>query len=383
MKNTIVAEPQQSILVLQGGGALGAFQAGVYQALNETGLEPDWAIGTSIGAINAALIAGNRPARRLEALYEFWARVGQGTPDGSLGDPLALAPWARAWTLQWQHWKAMVGGIPGFFDAQWGSAFPLGADVAVQEAGFYRTTPLASTLEELVDFRYLQESPVRLTVGAVDVESGELRYFDSREEVIGVEHVLASGALPPAFPAVAIDGRHYWDGGIHSNTPLERVLADAPRRHSLCFLATLWPLADAAPRSLPDVMRRHKELQYASRAATWVAIEREMHRLRHGIALLASRLPREERRDPDLSAVIECGCRSVYHLVRLQAPRLPDENHQKDLEFDPGRVGARWYAGYADTLRALSARPWSKPVAAEEGILLHDFAPESGDAVPA
>ncbi|MBT0960273.1 patatin-like phospholipase family protein [Denitromonas iodatirespirans] len=375
-----IVRPHQTVLILQGGGALGAYQGGVFEALHDAGKDPDWVIGTSIGSINAALIAGNRPARRLEHLYEFWARMGQGHFDlpgeASLGDGLAslFGPWRALAT--------MTAGLPNFFAPRWWQGFCAGLTVPPASAGIYDTTPLRRTLEELVDFDYLKHSPIRLSVGAVDVESGQIRYFDSRLEAIGPEHIMASGALPPAFAPVAIDGRHYWDGGIHSNTPLEHMLRDNPRRHSLCFLATLWPLADTAPTTLADVLRRAKELRYASRADTLLGLEQELHRLRHSVSLLAERLPEAARADAEVAEAIRLGCRSTYHVVRLQAPRLEREDQAKDIDFAPARVRERWRAGCRDAQRALAARPWEEPVAAEEGVVLHDFGP-AADASPA
>lgn len=371
MDNKKPVIPQHTVLILQGGGALGSFQAGVFEAMHNAELNLDWVIGTSIGAINAALITGNRPERRLERLYEFWARVGQGwlVDHGGADEH----PLHSTLASQWNALATSLAGLPNFFAPRWGSGFVAGLPVAPGEASYYDLSPLRKTLEELVDFDYLNDSSIRISVGAVDVESGKIRYFDSRNERIGVEHILASGALPPAFPAVEIDGRHYWDGGVHSNTPLELMLRDEPRKHSLCFMATLWPSDDTVPRSLSDVLRRSKELRFASRADTLLGLEQELHRLRHGISQLAGRLPKAVQDEADIAQTIRSGCRSVYHLVRLQAPRLPDENHAKDIEFTPTRVGQRWAAGYRGTLRALAERPWQQPVGMEEGILLHDF----------
>lgn len=368
--------PKQRVLIFQGGGALGAFQAGVYDGMNASGPQPDWVIGTSIGAINAAIIAGNRPERRIEYLHEFWARMGQGwffDPANHAAPDSPLASWLG--TLNAFNTVAM--GLPNFFSPRWGNGFACGWPVDAGSASLYDSAPLRNTLEELVDFDYLNDSPVRLSVGAVDVESGKMRYFDSSREPIGVSHILASGALPPAFPAVEIDGRHYWDGGIHSNTPLELMLRDNPRRHSLCFMATLWQQESMVPTSLPDVLRRHKELQYASRAETLIGMEQELHRLRHGISMLAGRLSAEAKSDSDIAHSIGLGCRSVYHLVRLEAPRLDYESHTKDIDFAPTSIETRWSAGKADMLRALAARVWETPVGPEEGVVLHDFADAS------
>ena len=376
-----VVRPQQTVLIMQGGGALGAFQGGVFEALHGAGLVPDWIIGTSIGAINAALIAGNRPGRRLEHLYEFWARVGQGwfTTPGEA--ERALHP-ANALLGPWTALATMTLGLPNFFLPRWWDGFTTGLAVPTASAGIYDTAPLRRTLQELVDFDYLKTSPIRLSVGAVDVESGQIRHFDSRDEALGVDHIMASGALPPAFPPVEVDGRHYWDGGIHSNTPLDRMLRDVPRRHSLCFLATLWPLADAPPTTLADVLRRAKELRYASRAATLLGLEQELHRLRHSVSLLAARLPKAARADPVIAEAIRLGCRSTYQVVRLQAPRLDCEDHVQDIDFAPARVQQRWSAGRRDAERALAARPWEQPVPVEEGVVLHDFGLPTAERAP-
>ncbi len=220
--------PGQVVLVLQGGGALGSYQAGVYQALHEAGIEPDWIIGTSIGAINASLIAGNTPQNRLSRLKQFWKRMEQ-NPIWSFRDVFP------GFNEKLSYWSTVTNGIPGFFRpnplAHAGNDYPLGAD----RAGYYSTEPLEQTLRELVDFDLVNRCAPRLTVGAAHVRTSQMRYFDSRDCELGVKHVMASGALPPAFPAIRIDGELYWDGGILSNTPTEAVFDDNPRKDSLIF----------------------------------------------------------------------------------------------------------------------------------------------------
>ena len=243
--------PGQVVLVLQGGGALGAYQAGVYQALHEAGIEPDWIIGTSIGAINASLIAGNEAPNRLPRLEEFWGRMA----DRAFWN--ASAAWAPA-GQSLSYWKALSYGVPGFFEpnplAFLGPHMPLGAD----RAGYYSTAPLERTLLELVDFSVINRGRPRLTVGAAHVRTSRMRYFDSRDGEIGVKHIMASGALPPAFPAVRIDGELYWDGGILSNTPTEVVFDDAPRRSSLIFAVHMWNPIGPEPETIWEVLHRQK-----------------------------------------------------------------------------------------------------------------------------
>jgi len=256
--------PGQVVLVLQGGGALGAYQAGVYQALHESGIEPDWVIGTSIGAINAALIAGNSRAERPAGLRAFWDRVERSFP------PYVPPPWSGLSGF-FAKFSTVAHGIPGFFAPNpllWQGVH---ANMGVEAASYYSTAPLLKTLMELVDFDAVPRGSTRLTVGAVNVRSGSMRYFDSRDMPIRPEHVMASGALPPAFPAIRIDGEPYWDGGIYSNTPIEAVLDDNPRRDSLIFAVSVWQPQGPEPESLWQVMSRHKDIQYASKADGHIA----------------------------------------------------------------------------------------------------------------
>ncbi len=264
-KTNPVAEYGQTVLVLQGGGALGAYQAGVYQALHEAGIEPDWIIGTSIGAINASLIAGNKPENRLARLKQFWNRV-EYNPLLKFAGSFPVFGQAAANSL------ATVGGVQGFFEpnprAHLGAHVKLGAE----QAGYYSTAPLQRTLSELVDFNQVNTGPTRLTVGAANVQTSAMRYFDSRDEKLNVKHVMASGALPPAFPAIRIDGELYWDGGILSNTPVEAVFDDKPRRNSLVFAVHLWNPNGPEPDSILKVANRQKDLQYSSRAGTHIGL---------------------------------------------------------------------------------------------------------------
>ena len=359
------ALPGQVVLVLQGGGALGAYQVGVYTALHEAGIEPDWVIGTSIGAINAALIAGNPPERRLERLHAFWdsveQRAGVGAPEFFPGFGSAIA-----------NVTTMARGLAPFFGpnpASWfGPHFPVG----VESAAYYTTEPLRETLAELVDFDYVKGHQVRLTVGAVNVRNGEMRYFDSRNESIRLEHVMASGALPPAFPAVRVDGDPYWDGGIYSNTPIEAVLDDKPRRDSLIFAVHMWNPEGPEPETLWQVMGRQKEIQYASRAKSHIARQKQIHHLRHIIRELAKHVPDKARDSAQVRELSSWGCGTTMHVVRLVAPRLDGEDHTKDIDFTPAGIRARWQAGYAATRHMIQRAPWRAPVDPIEGIVIHD-----------
>ncbi len=359
------SEPGQIVLVLQGGGALGSYQAGVYQALHEAGIEPDWIIGTSIGAINAGLIAGNSPQNRLPRLREFWKKMEQ-NPVWSFRDVFP------GFNEKLSYWSTVTNGIPGFFRpnalAHAGDSYPLGAD----RAGYYSTAPLERTLTDLVDVDLMNACKPRLTVGAAHVRSSEMRYFDSRDCKLGVRHIMASGALPPAFPAVRIDDELYWDGGILSNTPTEAVFDDNPRRSSLIFSVHLWNPVGAEPTTMAEVLNRHKDVQYSSRIASQIARLQEAHRLRHVINQLAARLPEAERNSEAMRQLASYGCQTRMHVVRLLAPQLECETHTKDIDFSPSGIMQRWDAGYAHTQSVLARKPWIGEFDPLSGVVLHE-----------
>ena len=366
--------PGQIVLVLQGGGALGAYQAGVYQALHEAGIEPDWVIGTSIGAINAGIIAGNEVKNRLPRLREFWRRVER-------REILDFAsPW-RSLIDAASNFNTLIGGIPGFFKpnplAFWGMHIRLGAE----KAGYYSTAPLEATLTELVDCSLLNRCSPRLTVGAANVRTSEMRYFDGRDTEITVKHVMASGALPPAFPAIRIDDEYYWDGGILSNTPTEAIFEDNPRRNSLIFAVHLWNPTGGAPETMWDVLNRQKDIQYSSRVASHIARQRQAHRMRHVISQLVKHIPERERNSPEVRELAGYGCVTRMHVVRLLAPSLDNENHTKDIDFSASGIRMRWEAGYAETHRAIAHAPWEGEFDPLEGVILHQPMPIEAAAV--
>ncbi len=356
----------QISLVFQGGGALGAYQAGVYEALHEAGIEPDWIIGTSIGAINAGIIAGNAPENRVDALKEFWARVRHPAPVMAM----ATLPFLGG---TFAAMNAVTSGLPGFFTpnpmAFLGPKMPLGPDAA----GYYSTAPLEKTLTDLIDPDLLAANAPRLTVGAANVSSGEMRYFDSREDTLTIRHIMASGALPPAFPAVRIDGELYWDGGILSNTPVETVFDDYPRRSGIVFAVHLWRRHGEEPRSIWDVANREKDLQYASRAVNQIKRQRQLHHMRHVVSALAAKLSPDQRNDPEIKALAAFGCKTQMHVVRLLAPRLKNEDQTKDVDFSPAGIDARWHAGLTDMRDTLALQPWTAPRDPHAGLIMHDM----------
>jgi NTE family protein len=363
---------EQIVLVLQGGGALGAYQVGVYQALHEAGIEPDWIIGTSIGAINASLIAGNEPQRRIPRLEEFWRRMEH---RGSWFDVPAAPQIGQAFA----YWNTLSRGIGGFFEPNPLAFYGTHIDLGTDRAAYYSTAPLERTLHDLVDFSLIGAGKPRLTVGAAHVTTSQMRYFDSRTMKLDVRHVMASGALPPAFPAVRIDGELYWDGGILSNTPTEAIFEDIPRRNSLVFAVHMWNPVGPEPRTIWEVLHRQKDIQYSSRVASHIVRQKQTHRLRHVIKELAAHLPDSVRNREDVRELIDWGCLTRMHVVRLLAPRLEHEDHTKDVDFSPSGIRKRWDAGYAATRRALEQAPWEGEFDPIEGVILH----EQSDTMPA
>jgi NTE family protein len=363
-ESVIKSMPGQVVLVLQGGGALGAYQVGVFEALHEAGIEPDWVIGTSIGAINGALIAGNKPENRVEQLRKFWHDVEHRSRAFGATD------WMGIGALM-ANMHTVTRGVSTFFTPNMKSLLGPRAHVGIEDAAYYSTAPLRRTLDELIDFDYLNECKTRLTVGAVNVCSGHMRYFDSREEKLNADHVMASGALPPAFAAVRIDGEPYWDGGIYSNTPIEAVLDDNPRRNSLIFAVNLWHQEGPEPESIHQVLARQKDIQYASRADCHIARQKELHRMRHIIQALTSHLKPAQREEEAIKELAAWGCRTTMHVAHLVAPRLEGEDASKDIDFSATGVGARREAGFADTNRMLERAPWTLPTDPIEGVIEH------------
>ena len=360
--------PGQIVLVLQGGGALGAYQLGIYQALHESGLQPDWIIGTSIGAINGAIIAGNPVEQRWSRLRQFWDRM------AVAGIPLQ-GPAARFWEGL-NSVRTMAFGIPGFFEPNPSAAFGPLAQVGIEQASYYLTRGLRSTLGELVDFGCLAHAPMRLTVGAVGVRDGAMRYFDTRKDTLGPDHILASGALPPAFPAIRIGDQAYWDGGIFSNTPIEVVLDDMPRRDSVIFTVNLWNPRGPEPKSLWDVQSRQKEIQYSSRFDSHLMRQAQIHRLRHVVRELERLVPAQDRASETGRMLAAWGCSTVMHVVRLIAPRLPNDDLTRDIDFTREGIELRREAGHRDGLNAVRRQPWKERGDILDGVIVHEMEPQ-------
>jgi NTE family protein len=357
---------------LQGGGALGAYQAGVYQALQEGGIEPDWVCGVSIGAINSAIIAGNPPERRLERLQIFWERITARkiwhyTPDGDI--------YRKARNLA-SSFMTTTLGQPGFFKPHdinpWFS--PAGARTATS---YYDTSPLRETLLELVDFDLINSRKVHFAVGAVNVLSGNFLYFDNKKEVICPEHVMASGALPPALPMVKIGTDHFWDGGIVSNTPLQHLLDQDDRLNSLVFQVDLFSARGALPRDIQEVLARHKDIVYSSRTRHNTDVYKQMNNLKTDLCKALKKVPDDRLSELERSLRDRLADLPEITILQMIYQQKAYEGDCKDHEFSATSMREHWQSGLEDTRRTLKRRDWLALPEQGMGIVVHDVHRES------
>lgn len=363
-------------LMLQGGGALGAYQGGVYQALAEAGIHPTWVAGISIGSLNAAIIAGNAPESRVDALRAFWDYITSASRVDPLGDFARLVVGGdagRRLADQMSAGSALVSGITGFFKPRIPPpAFqPAGSSGALS---YYDTSSLLGTLERFVDFDRINAGGMRLSAGAVNVRTGNFIYFDSTTRKIGPEHIMASAALPPGFPPIEIEGEHYWDGGLVSNTPLQWVLQFGPREDTLAFEVDLWSSQGRFPRSIMEVATREKEIQFSSRTRDNTDRFGEVQRIRHSVARLIAQLPPKMRDNADVKSLNAYADRKVYNIVHLIYRTKRYEGDSKDYEFSQSSMNDHWKAGYYDTVRTLRHPEILKKPDNPDGLAIFDFA---------
>jgi NTE family protein len=363
-------------LVLQGGGALGAYQAGVYQALAEAGIHPDWVAGMSIGAINGAIIAGNPENSRIDKLREFWTQVTAAGLWPWLGDPnfgVARGDTARNIFNHMSASFAFARGATGFFAARllvpW-----LQPGGTIEATSFYDSRDLKRTLERLVDFDRLNAGAIRFSAGAVNVRTGNFVYFDTATQTICPEHVMASGALPPGLPAIEIEGEHYWDGGLVSNTPLQWVVETEPRRDTLAFQVDLWSARGEFPRNMLEVMTREKEIRYSSRTRAGTDQFKHVQRLRRAVADLLEKLPEELRNGPEAKLLGTAADRKVYNIIHLIYRAKNYEGHSKDYEFSSLSMEEHWRAGYHDARRTLRHPEVLRQPTDHSGVFTFDLA---------
>lgn len=369
-------ENEKRVLVLQGGGALGAYQAGAYEALVAADHEPDWVAGISIGAVNAALIAGNKPENRVMRLRDFWEKVSSGLQGSS------FLPGHQGRTLfhETSSWLATLFGIPGFFTPRFPP--PVFAMPATESAlSFYDTAPLRATLAELIDFDRLNKDGMRVSVGAVNVESGNFRFFDTLKDRLSADHIMASGALPPGFPPVVIDGQSWWDGGLVSNTPLQYVIDEAQHEESLCiFQVDLFPAQGVIPKTILEAAEREKEIRYSSRTRFNTTAARNFQLLSKAGRRLVAKLPDSLRDDPDARILLENSCEAAVTVVHLINRPTDHDSQSKDYEFSRLSVEEHWDAGRKDVEDSLAHPDWLTRKRPHHGMTIFDLTRKQGSS---
>ncbi|MDZ4368154.1 MAG: DUF3734 domain-containing protein [Afipia sp.] len=371
---TIPAQAQR-VLVLQGGGALGSYQAGAYQALCHHDFEPEWIAGISIGAINAAIIAGNPREKRVGKLKEFWEMVS------------SASPWPWSPFVQGDHARSVFNetsaaliatfGVPGFFTPRVPPAllWPPGSP---QSQSYYDTTPLRATLERLVDFDLINEAKIRLSVGVVSVTSGNFRYFDNvafrkQGKKIGPEHIMASGALPPGFPSIEIEGEHYWDGGVASNTPLDYVLDAETARDLLIFQVDLFSARGLLPQTLAEAAEREKDIRYSSRTRMNTDKAKKVHDAKKAVRELIAKLPESFKDDPLVTTLNEAAKENTVTVVHLIYRSKTHEASSKDYDFSRLGMVEHWAAGERDVYTSMSHREWLNRPQSGESMVTYDL----------
>src|SRR5471030_42105 len=361
------------VLVLQGGGALGSYQAGAFQALCRQGFEPEWVAGISIGAINAAIIAGNPPETRLDRLKEFWEMVSAPVP----WNPVVGTDKGRSLFNETSAALIATFGVPGFFSPRIPPAplWPMGSP---QSLSYYDTAPLRATLERLVDFDRINDLKTRLSVGAVSVTTGNFKYFDNFEfsklgKKIGPEHIMASGALPPGFPSVVIDGEHFWDGGIASNTPLDYVLDEEITNDLLIFRIDLFSARGPLPTSLLEAAEREKDIRFSSRTRMNTDKNKQVHNTRKALRDLIGRLPDYLKNDPSVEILREAARENTVTVVHLIYRSKNYESSSKDYDFSRVGMVEHWGAGERDVHLSMRHEDWLERPQSVETMMTYDL----------
>ena len=369
--------PLKRVMVLQGGGALGSYQAGVYQALSDVDQCPDWLAGISIGAINAALIVGNAPGQRVAKLTEFWRLVS----DGPQTDTLLRDSQVRAWVNEANALGTTLLGAPGFFTPRIPPPvfYPPGAPEALS---VYDTEPLKATLERLVDFDRINAKEVRLSVGAVNIRTGNFAFFDNWRETIRPEHIMASGALPPGFPPIEIDGEHYWDGGLVSNTPLEYVLDEDTTDNLLIYQIDLFSARGPMPKTLAEAAEREKDIRYSSRTRLNTDANLKIHQAKLALRSLIEGLPEELRNDPRAQQLSALATENAVTIVQLIYRRRPYEGSSKDYEFSRSTMLDHWKSGIEAVHRLRPHRQRILTPPTESGVQVFDVHNGEGEVEP-
>jgi NTE family protein len=369
------------VLVLQGGGALGSYQAGAYQALCRSGFQPEWVAGISIGAINAAIIAGNAPEARVDRLKEFWAMVSPAAP----WSPAAADERTRSYFNETSAALIAAFGVPGFFTPRFPPA-PLWPQGSPQSQSYYDTAPLRATLERLVDFDRINACETRLSVGAVGVTTGNFVYFDNvdfkkRGKKIGPEHIMASGALPPGFPSIEIEGEHFWDGGISSNTPLDYVLDEETRQDLLIFQIDLFSARGPLPTTLLEAAEREKDIRFSSRTRMNTDKNKTIHDARKAVRDLISKLPDDLKSEPSVKFLSELSKENTITVVHLIYRSKNYESSSKDYDFSHVGMVEHWNAGARDVHLSMRHKEWLERPQSGETMKTYDLTGDGSETL--
>ena len=369
---------EKMVLVLQGGGALGSYQGGTYQALAAAGIQPDWVAGISIGAINSAIIAGNPPEHRVERLQRFWDRVSS----NFMGRPFTNDDASRKLFNETSAALVASLGAPGFFTPRFPPAV-FNASGSPEAISLYDTMPLRETLLELVDFDLLNKGPVRLSVGAVLVRNGNMNYFDTTKDTITPDHIMASGALPPGFPPVTIGGEAYWDGGLVSNTPLQYVLDGGGPREDMCvFQVDLFSATGPVPQTLFDISQREKDIRFSSRTRLNTDAFKQLQTMRRALRRLEQRLPADVKNSLDWRLLSSAGCDAAVTIVHLIHRRAAYSTQSNDYEFSRYTIDEHWRDGLADMTHTLDHPAWKSREKPRDGVTILDLTRDLHHPIP-
>ncbi|MBA3535981.1 MAG: patatin-like phospholipase family protein [Tatlockia sp.] len=349
--------------VFQGGGALGAYQVGAFRAIHERGYQPDFIAGVSIGAVNGAIIAGNKPADQMDKLTEFWDTISP-----------KLWSYREIWEepIDYQsidvmhHFQNQIGamqslffGLDGFFKPR-----PIPPSIFTQDnpdkLSYYETSELRATLERLIDFDRINSKKITLCLGAVNIVSGEMIFFNNQSEVITPDHILASAALPPAFPAVKIGENYYWDGGIYANTPLVTVLDALPELDTLCFVIDCFSLKGKLPETMDEVEERQKDIRYGSHSRRLTNIYTSRQNLQVAINVLSHHLTAEAKKNPVIQELLELGHEKRFSVVHIIYNGTPFAHAFKDYNFMRSAINSRLKVGYHDAIAVLDKPDWER-----------------------
>lgn len=373
--NNPASRYEKSVLVLQGGGALGAYQAGAYQALEAANIPVDWVAGISIGAINAAIIAGNPPEKRVQQLEAFWHTITYAFNPLSSANP---GDYLRLFQNRNSALTSLLWGVYGFFRPRVPPPWvqPRGSKSAIS---FYDTSQLKETLESLIDFDRINHGDVRLSLDAVNVRTGNRVHFDSSKCTLTPEHVMASAALPPGLPAIRIDDEYFWDGGVVSNTPLFYVLKESPEQDTVIFQIDLFSAHGDVPQDIYEVEERRKDILYSSRTRLSTDHFREKHKLKRALIALRKRLPEDLKCDPEIGEICALGEGDEYEvtIVHVIYKGKHYESCSKDYEFSRLSMRQHWQAGFEDTQKTIRCPEWKKPSGTREGIRIVDMTPDT------